>query len=336
MSTIGLHCKSLLWLHSFLSNRTQCVRVRDAISIPLAVSSGVIQGSILGPVLFTIYINPLLMELEDSVAFADDVKFVAKADKKQSVVTQSSINKLARWSDSYFMPLSLEKCFVLHCGKSNPRLVYTCRGCQLSVVDEINDLGVRRTNISTASYQSSAIVTKANRVAGLILRTFHTRDSAVLWKAFSVYVTPILMYASQCWNPSLQRDVIACENVQRRFSKRLFGLHELSYEERLRHLQAMTLENSRAVSDITLAYRVLHGLYDVSAGDIGISVQRGTTRGSNLRLVVPLSRNAAVKSFYRFRLPVLWNKLPLCTLSASNFFAFKRAVCEHYISHFKN
>ena len=231
---IHTHTHTDMYTHIFLSGRSQCVKIRGAVYSLLAVTSGVIQGSALGPLLFTVYMNPLLVELGDiSVAFANDLKFRTKVASNQSVITQAAINKLVHWSESFFMPLSLEKCIVLHCGKNNLCFTYTCGVHQLSSVDELVDLGVVCSNSSAVSYSSSVVNSKANKVAGLILRTFHTRDTSVLWRAFSIYVSPILMYTSQCWSPKLCRDMVVCENVQRRFSKRLFGVHGLSYIERL-------------------------------------------------------------------------------------------------------
>ena len=211
--------------------------------------------------------------------------------------------------------------------------MYTCGVNQLSYVDELVDLGVMRSNSSAVNYQTSAVISKTNKVAGLILRTFHTRDASVLWRAFSTYVSPILMYASQCWSPKLCRDIVACENVQRYFSKRLFGLHGLSYIERLQHLHISSLETSRTFMDVLFAYRITHGIYVVSVRYIGLLMQGGVTRGSRRRLVILLFHNAAAKSFYKFWLPSIWNAMPQSTLFITNFRGFKRAVHEHFMTH---
>ena len=94
------------------------------------------------------------------------------------------------------------------------------------------------------------------------------------------------MYASPCWSPRLRRDVTALESVQRHFTKRLMGLNNLSYTERLRHLHALPLEDMRTRANLRLAYKCLHHLCHVSLGDIGLSYQMRITRGAGVRLTV--------------------------------------------------
>ena len=94
------------------------------------------------------------------------------------------------------------------------------------------------------------------------------------------------MYASPCWSPRLRRDVTALESVQRYFTKRLMGLNNLSYTERLRHLHALPLEDMCTIADLRLAYKCLHRLCHISPEDIGLSYQMGITRGVRVRLKV--------------------------------------------------
>ncbi len=99
----------------------------------------------------------------------------------------------------------------------------------------------------------------------MIRHAFRSRDANLLWSAFQAYVKPKVMCASSAWAPLLKKDITAVESIQRRFSKWLPGFHELSYEERLATLGAMTLENSRkmltcyccssvCISSVTLPY----------------------------------------------------------------------------------
>ena len=94
------------------------------------------------------------------------------------------------------------------------------------------------------------------------------------------------MYAPPCWSPRFRRDVMTLESVQRHFAKRLMGLNNLSYTERLRHLHALPLEDMHTIADIRLAYKCLHRLCHVSLENIGLSYQMGITRGAGVRLTV--------------------------------------------------
>ena len=153
LSSISLHQEALLWIQSFITGRFQQVRLGDAVSKVQPVTSGVIQGTVIGSVLFTIFINPLLIALgEMAYAFADDIRYVSKATASQKIRAQQAIGTLEQRTVTYLMSLSLDKCFVLHCGTNNLCYIYTCNGMPLTVVDEPNDLGVMWSNSGCGGY----------------------------------------------------------------------------------------------------------------------------------------------------------------------------------------
>ena len=121
-------------------------------------------------------------------------------------------------------------------------------------MDSFVDIGVTRTSDSGHSSQCSAIAAKAAKTAYVIRKTFQTRNPNLLWPAFQCYVIPIIMYASPLWSPSLAKDAEIIERVQRRFSKYLRGMRNLSYKKRLNTLNALTLKNRRILADMVLTY----------------------------------------------------------------------------------
>ena len=142
------------------------------------------------------------------------------------------------------------------------------------------------------------------------------------------------MYASPCWSPRLRRDVTALESVHRHFTKRLMGLNNFSYTERLRHLHVLPLEDMRTIANLRLAYKCLYHLCHVSPEDIGFSYQMGITRGAGVRLTVLRANNSAAKRFYRFRLPIIWNALPLSTIASNFLLSFNYAVYNRFYNNF--
>ena len=145
------------------------MQLGDAVSKAQPVTSGTIQGTVISPVLFTIFINPLLIALgELAYAFADDIKYVSKATVSQKIRVQQAIGTLEQWTVTYLMSLSLDKCFFLHCGTNNPCYIYTCNGMPLKVVDELNELGFMWSYSGCGGYQSATVVAKAHRTSGLI------------------------------------------------------------------------------------------------------------------------------------------------------------------------
>ena len=112
------------------------------------------------------------------------------------------------------------------------------------------------------------------------------------------------------------------------------GLNNLSYTERLRHLHAMPLEDMRIIADLRLAYNCLHRLCHVSLEDIGLFYQMGITRGAGVRLTALRANNSATKSFYKFRLPIIWNASPLSTIAFNSLLSFNHAVYNRFYNNF--
>ena len=120
-SNIGINGKALDWLTSFLHGRTHKVRIGDSYSRVNDVTSGVIQGSSLGPDLYTISMDSLLRHIQlPAVAFADDLKFIADVIHHTAASVQEDGNIVADWANEHHTPLSVEKSGILHCGSHQP------------------------------------------------------------------------------------------------------------------------------------------------------------------------------------------------------------------------
>ena len=111
-------------------------------------------------------------------------------------------------------------------------------------------------------------------------------------------------------DPHLQRDANLLESFQRRYTKQLWGLNERSHEKRLIALSTTSLEYSRDTAHLIVTYKVIHRLVDLSIGEASISLQKGVTRGLELRITVLQACTESIKSHFRFRIAALWNELP--------------------------
>ena len=332
LSNKKLHQTAIIWLGCFLSNRKQRVRINAELSTPIDVTSGVVQGSSLGPAIFTLYADSLLEKIKSPcVAFADDLKFVNSPDTISNPVLQEDLSTIAEWSLEFFMPLSIEKCLMLHCGRKNPNVGYTCNGCPVPVSDKIKDLGVMRAAVNGYDCHPGYIITKANRLSGLILRAFRSRDRAVLWQAFRSYVTPVINYASSCWNPRFRKDINAIERVQRGFTKRLAGMRNLSYQERLNSLSVPSLSSQRTITDLVFTYRCMHGGVDINPATIGLQFEEGNTRGAGLHLKHLFGHNCRATSYYLFRIPPVWNSIPADILQTKSLANFKKRITDYIV-----
>ena len=171
LEAYGVAGKLLNWIRDFLSNRKQRVRVGDCMSTEKDVTSGIPQGSILGPVLFTIFINDLPDEVNSFCKiFADDTKIYDKSINYNRL--QEDLNRLQNWSDKWNLYFNVEKCKVLHVGKNNPEQNYDMKmkgvNRPLQKCEEEKDLGVIFDEDLSFDTHIQKSINKANQMMGLI------------------------------------------------------------------------------------------------------------------------------------------------------------------------
>ena len=332
---VGIDGKLLAWISSFLENRSQSIKVGGYYSSVSSVLSGVSQGSVLGPLLFLLFINDITKLFGPGVhikLFADDVKIYAVInddDRLDHNIIQTALDQLSTWAQIWQLKISVPKCSVIHLGFANPKHTYHIDDLYLPSLHTCKDLGIFVDADLHFKSQIYNIASKAHQRAALIKRSFRSRDPQLLFRAFIVYVRPILEYNSSVWSPSYARYIDVLEKVQRRFTKGLSGFKHLSYADRLHKLGAETLELRRLRADLILVYKIVHQLITVDFNSLfNFSSHSWNTRGHNFRLLKPhTSCNARAHSF-ACRVVDVWNSLPDCIVNATSLYIFKRLICS--------
>lgn len=171
------------------------------------------------------------------------------------------------------------------------------------------------------------IVRKADTRAGIILKSFISRDICTLKRAFEVYVRPILETNSEIFNPCYCLDIDRLESCQRRFTKRLPGLADMTYAERLKALAWDTLELRRVVKDLVLVYKIVNGYVDINPETL-FEFRLDRTRGHARKIVVPLLRKTSSQHFFAYRVIKMWNRLPMDVVNAKNPVFFREKLMK--------
>ena len=292
----GLKDDLLKWLESFLSGRKQRVVLGETASDWVEVTSGVPQGSVLGPLLFVIYINDLPEKLiNHSKLFADDSKIIAILNSLLNNVLQNDIDAVTHWTSEWLMRLNALKCKIVHFGKPQEDCIgYTIE--DLSVGSRVplevscceRDLGVYVSSDLKWSKHVQMIASRANRVLGMLVRTFTSRDVS-LWKTLYVsLVRPHLEFASSVWNPYLKGDIKMIEKVQRRATKIPSQMRDLPYDKRLSMWGLTALDDRRVRGDLIQMFKFTNGyeLIDWYTGpQLAPSSQTRAASSNNQRLV---------------------------------------------------
>jgi len=309
--------------------------VNGAKSSWIPVWSGVPQGSVLGPVLFVIFINDLdeavRQEISVLLKFADDTKIGNEiAGPEDREVLQEALDSLWAWSRKWGMDFNIAKCHILHIGNSNPGYSYSLDGKVLESVNSERDIGVIITDTLKPHVNCEKAANTARAVLGQILRTFSYRDRTVLMKLYKQYVRPHLEFSIQAWSPWQRRDVHLLESIQEKAVRQVAGLKSSQYEERLHELAMTTLEERRREQDLVQMFKIIRQIDNVDptiwftmVPDMGT---RRTEGGLNVR------RNQAHlevrRNFYSSRVAETWNTLPLSVKSANTVSGFKRMLRE--------
>ena len=162
----GIGGRLLAVIGNWLQNRSQSVCIKGIGSSWINVCSGVPQGSVLGPLLFLIYMNDLEDEISSSVLkFADDTKiFRELKGNKDCSILQSDLDKLVSWSQRWQMEFNVKKCKVMHVGGQNVKWTYNMKGSSLSVDETEKDLGIWISSDMKCSDQCLYAFNKASKV----------------------------------------------------------------------------------------------------------------------------------------------------------------------------
>lgn len=315
---LGIAGKLYDWIEQFLTNRRQCVLVSGAVSDQVHVSSGVPQGSVLGPLMFLI----LLGDIDANVAhshvssFADDTRvFTGIKNVEDSQQLQEDLNKIYDWAKRNNAEFNSTKFESLRYGNNEilkQSTSYTASNDEtIEASAHVRDLGVQMSPEANFSQHISDISISASLKCAWILRVFKTRDRVALVTLWKSLVAPVLEYCCQLWNPSAAGLIQKLEAVQHSYLSKIAGVQSFDYWQQLSVLKMPSLQRRRERYVCIYVWKMLEGLVP----NFGLQSSYSTRRGRSC--IVPTVRRVASQRVQTIRHtsmgvlgPRLFNHLP--------------------------
>jgi hypothetical protein len=338
LSCYGINGSLLAWIASFLEDRTQRVVMGNVISSWEKVTSGVPQGSVLGPILFIIFINEiseLLISLNE--LYADDTKLMReiKSDSDVSIL-QGDIDKIVEWTRKWLMKLNENKCKVMYIGGGNEKNIFTIESYDGSIRTNLiettleRDLGIMISADLKWRQHVMHCANKANKILGMLSRTFEYRDLELIKSLYTTFVRPHLEFAVAVWSPYLKGDIDVLERVQRRATKLVPSLKKLDYKKRLEAMGLTELELRRERGDLIQLYKLFHDIDNViwpATTNLTVNMEPVVSRRHGVQLTKELVKHSAPRyNFFSNRVVNNWNNLPSDVAYAPTLNSFKAQI----------
>jgi hypothetical protein len=288
------------------------------------VTSGILQGSVLGPILFVIYINDLPDTVEsDSYLFADDTKIfrIIKGEDDKEIL-QDDFTKLEEWSGKWLLKFHPEKCKHMKISKSKNEETNTYKllGQDIETVTQEKYIGVIIDSELTFENHLCEKVKKATSIFAAMRRTFKYLDTKSILVIYNTLVRTHLDYASSVSAPYKMKYIEKIESVQKRVTKQFPGMKNLSYPERLKKLGLPTFAYRRIRGDMIEVYKIIKGCYDREASSflklMNETGLRFSSRINSNKVVHQHVKSNKRKYAFTLRVSRRWNKLPDTVVNA--------------------
>jgi len=324
----GITGKNNKWIEAFLSGRNQQVVVNQESSESLPVSSGVPQGTVLGPVLFLAFINDLPDSVQSEVRlFADDaIIYRTITSQADSELLQKDLRSLETWEADWKMEFNPAKCTSISFTRArNPTVhSYTLHGVTLEASQSVKYLGVHLASNLGWGEQVQSVVSKANRSLGMVRRNLKVAPPQAKAQAYLTLVRPHLEYNCTVWDPHTKNDSDRIEAVQRRAAR--FCMKDYrrlsSPSEMIIRLGWTELARRREHARLILLYKLCHSLLNINSSLYLTPITRPTRHSHPYSYQRPTStKNYRALSYFP-RTIQQWNGLPANLVTAPSVEAF--------------
>ena len=335
LEAIGFPPHIIGWIRSFLCGRSMHVTVGSSKSGRREVLSGVPQGSVLGPLLFILYINSVGVEMNcEWYAFADDLKLFSSHRRTEGGFRgnhlQQDLDTLRTICESWNLFLNPTKCVVIKFGR-NPHSRYSdgensgyMLGTNpLKLVVSHRDLGITVDSSLKFHHHTAKIVNKASGLINQLLRSTICRSPNFMIILFVSHIRPILEYCSTVWNLGYRGDLVKLESIQRRWTREVNGLAGIDYQNRLQLLRLYSIKGRLLRADLIKLWKIFHDQYEVGLDILFERTYHRATRGHIYKISIPRCQTETFRRFFGVRLADIWNNIPANVVEAETLATFK-------------
>ena len=304
---IGVHSKTVDWISSWLKDRSLSVCVNNVKSASRTVLSGVPQGSVLGPLLFNVFINDMNKSIQHSTLklYADDsLLYKPILCSSDSIQFQGDLDNLVDWASNSQMRFNVKKCeqmSIKRAANTNANTQYLMSGEPLSDTDQVEYLGVTIDNRLSFDHHVKKICSKANRSLHMLMRCLKKAKPKTRATAYKTVCRPILEFATHTWSPHKVKLIKQIEGINRKAFRWVFHLKKRDHISDLMLFHGWdTLEERRKAADLKMYHRMLSGnaALDTNKFTLHFSKEHDTRHGATKGTI---STNVA-KFSYRHRI----------------------------------
>jgi len=340
----GIRGMPLEWFQNYLSSRQQFVSINGESSNKLPVTCGVPQGSILGPLLFLIYINDIASSSKSLqfILFADDTNLFMSSNNLEDLQQKliSELAGLSCWFKANKLSLNLDKTsYMLFSGKGNrvPVANFSLHidNTIIKRVDNCKFLGVYLDENLSWSVHIDKISNKISKTIGVISRIRYKFDSTTLLMLYNIMVLPYLNYCCIVWGANYFGRLECLLKLQKRMIRIITGLKKRDHTSQIfKSLNVLKVTEINVLQTSLFMYKLYNRLLPENFSSflcLNNDLHEHYTRSQKNFHLISVRTNIR-KFSLKFRGSIIWNKLPEIYRFAISISSFKKLVKDCLIN----
>ena len=331
----GIKDNLLLWFKDYLENRSQKVFVNEVVSLHKHTSAGVPQGSVLGPLLFLIFINDISDDLNGMARlFADDTSLSYSSANLDDIkhVLNDDLSKLSAWAKKWLITFNPQKTEVMLISNTfiDQNFELVMDDTALEIVDIHKHLGVILSSNNRWTTHIDSIIKSASKQISYLRKLKYQFPKSTLNKLYCTYIRPLLEYASEVWDGSTLADSVRLETVQLNAARIVTGLPLFSSQNSLYYETGWeALADRRKNRKLTLMYRIVNADAPAYLTDLmpnRVSDMSNYNLRNNQDFNIPFTRLCSFETSSFPSTLKLWNDLDPQIRCSPSLLQFKRAI----------